>query len=75
MTLGESIGSPAATVSIASTIIVGEVSFRMNPLAPWFRARTTISGDEWLQLLATTTRWILLPLVAGLWRLLRREIE
>ena len=35
----------------------------------------SISGVEWLQLLATTTWWILLPLAAGVWRLLHREIK
>ncbi len=35
----------------------------------------SISGVKWLQLLATTTWWILLPLAAGLWRLLHREIK
>jgi ABC-type transport system involved in multi-copper enzyme maturation permease subunit len=35
----------------------------------------SIGGVEWLQLLATTTSWVLLPLAAGLWRLLHREIK
>jgi ABC-type transport system involved in multi-copper enzyme maturation permease subunit len=35
----------------------------------------SISGVEWLHLLATTTWWILLPLAVGLWRLLHREIK
>jgi ABC-2 type transport system permease protein len=35
----------------------------------------SIAGVEWLQLLATTTWWIFLPLAAGLWRLLHREIK
>ncbi len=35
----------------------------------------SIAGVEWLHLLATTTWWILLPLAAGLWRLLHREIK
>jgi ABC-2 type transport system permease protein len=33
----------------------------------------SISGVAWLQLLVTTTGWILVPLAAGLWRLLHRE--
>jgi hypothetical protein len=37
--------------------------------------RHSIDGVEWLQLLATTTWWILLPLAAGTWRLLHREIR
>jgi len=35
----------------------------------------TISGVDWLQLLVTTAAWILVPLAAGLWRLLHREIK
>jgi ABC-type transport system involved in multi-copper enzyme maturation permease subunit len=35
----------------------------------------SIHGVDWLQLLVTTTGWILLPLAAGLWRLLHREIK
>ena len=35
----------------------------------------SIAGFEWLQLIATTTSWVLLPLAAGLWRLLHREIK
>ncbi len=34
----------------------------------------SVSGVAWLHLLATTVWWILLPLAAGLWRLLHREI-
>src|SRR3954447_850243 len=41
VTLGDSIGSPAATFSIAATIIGGDVSLRMNPVAPCASARTT----------------------------------
>jgi ABC-type transport system involved in multi-copper enzyme maturation permease subunit len=35
----------------------------------------SIAGVEWLQLLATTTWWITVPLAAGTWRLLHREIK
>ena len=35
----------------------------------------SISGVEWLQLLVTSTGWIFLPLAAGLWRLMHREIK
>jgi hypothetical protein len=35
----------------------------------------SISGVAWLQLLVTTTGWILVPLAVGLWRLLHREIK
>ena len=51
--------------------------------APWIDLGTsqdpllshTIGGVEWLQLSATTVWWILLPLAAGVWRLLHREIK
>jgi ABC-type transport system involved in multi-copper enzyme maturation permease subunit len=35
----------------------------------------SIAGIEWLHLLATTVLWLLLPLAAGMVRLLRREIK
>jgi hypothetical protein len=35
----------------------------------------SIAGIQWLQLLATTVLWLLLPLAAGMVRLLRREIK
>jgi ABC-2 type transport system permease protein len=35
----------------------------------------SIAGVQWLQLLATTSSWVLLPLAIGLWRLLHREIK
>jgi hypothetical protein len=41
VTLGDSIGSPAATFSIASMTAGGDVSLRRNPAAPCVRARTT----------------------------------
>jgi hypothetical protein len=55
----------------------------LQAAAPWIDLGTsqnplldhTIGGVEWLQLAATTAWWILLPLVAGVRRLLRREIK
>ena len=55
---------------------------RLRDVAPWIDLATaqdplffhSIDGVEWLQLLATSVWWILLPLAAGLWRLLHREI-
>ncbi|WP_369258150.1 hypothetical protein [Geodermatophilus amargosae] len=55
----------------------------LQEAAPWIDLATsqdplhshTIDGVEWVQLIATTTWWILLPLAAGVWRLLRREIK
>jgi ABC-2 type transport system permease protein len=55
----------------------------LRAAAPWIDLsasqdplyRHSIDGVEWLQLLATTAWWVLLPLAAGLWRLLHREIK
>lgn len=55
----------------------------LHEAAPWIDLGTsqdplyshTIDGVEWVQLTATTICWILLPLVAGVWRLLHREIK
>jgi hypothetical protein len=55
----------------------------LQKAAPWIDLGTsqdplyshTIDGVEWVQLTATTVLWILLPLVAGVWRLLHREIK
>jgi ABC-2 type transport system permease protein len=55
----------------------------LHEAAPWIDLGTsqdpllshTIDGVEWVQLTATTIWWILLPLVAGVWRLLHREIK
>jgi hypothetical protein len=55
----------------------------LQKAAPWIDLGTsqdplyshTIDGVEWVQLTATTILWILVPLVAGVWRLLHREIK
>lgn len=55
----------------------------LQEAAPWIDLGTsqdpllnhTIDGVEWVQLTVTTIWWILLPLLAGVWRLLHREIK
>lgn len=34
-----------------------------------------ISGVEWARLAVATTIWVILPLVAGIWRMVRREVK
>ena len=70
-------GLPTAFLFVFSTV------HALKDAAPWIDPATsqepllehTVSGSGWLHLLATTTWWILLPLAAGLWRLLHREIK
>jgi ABC-2 type transport system permease protein len=35
----------------------------------------TIAGDDWAKLALTSLWWIVIPLVAGVWRLLRSEVK
>ncbi len=35
----------------------------------------SMQGDDWAKLAATTVWWIVLPLAAGVWRLLRSEVK
>jgi ABC-2 type transport system permease protein len=52
--------------------------------APWIDFGTAqgplgeagnLSGTEWTQLAVTGTAWVILPFVAGLWRMLRAEVK
>ena len=52
--------------------------------APWIDFGTAqgplgevgnLSGQEWTQLAITGTVWVILPFVAGLWRMLRAEVK
>ena len=70
-------GLPTAFLFVFSTV------HALKDAAPWIDLAASqnplleqaVSGSGWLHLLATTTWWILLPLAAGLWRLLHREIK
>lgn len=70
-------GLPTAFLFIFSTV------HALKDAAPWIDlARSqdqllqhTLNGVGWLHLSATTVWWILMPLAAGLWRLLQREIK
>jgi hypothetical protein len=35
----------------------------------------SLTGKEWAQLAVTGTAWVILPFVAGLWRMLRAEVK
>ena len=67
---------------IAFTVLLAMVH-SLTGAAPWIDLGTSqnplldhsISGVAWAQLLATSIWWILLPLGAGVWRLLHREIK
>ena len=67
---------------LAFTVLLSMVH-SLAGAAPWIDPGTSqnplldhsISGVAWAQLLATTIWWILLPLGAGVWRLLHREIK
>jgi hypothetical protein len=91
VTLGDSIGSPSATLRIASMIAAGAVSLSRKPLAPAPSARATwidlwtsqqplfkggnITGDQWSQIATSTVLWVVLPFVFGLARVLRAEVK
>ena len=34
-----------------------------------------LSGEEWAQLATSSAIWILLPLLVGLWRVMRAEVK
>ncbi len=55
----------------------------LRDIAPWLDLGTaqtplfdhSMQGDDWWKLLVTSVWWILLPLVAGAYRVLRSEIK
>ncbi len=68
---------------IAFNIIV-TLWTRMQDIAPWIDLGTSqqplfsgvnLSGEEWAQLATSSAIWILLPLVVGLWRVMRAEVK
>ena len=68
---------------IAFNIIV-TLWTRMKDIAPWIDLGTSqtplfsgvnLSGEEWAQLATSSAIWILLPLVVGLWRVMRAEVK
>ena len=57
---------------------------KMQDIAPWVDlgtsqqplfSGTNLSGEEWSQLATSSAIWILLPLVVGLWRVMRAEVK
>jgi hypothetical protein len=68
---------------IAFNIIV-TLWTRMQDIAPWIDLGTSqqplfsgvnLTGEEWAQLATSSAIWILLPLVFGLWRVMRAEVK
>lgn len=64
--------------------IVANVWGFLQDKAPWIDFGTAqdplfspgdLTGTEWAQLAVTGTVWVILPFVAGLWRMLRAEVK
>ena len=43
--------------------------------APMFERTGNLTGEQWAQLAVTTVIWLVIPFVAGLWRMLRAEVK
>jgi ABC-2 type transport system permease protein len=63
--------------------ILANIVPRIQDAAPWIDLGTaqqplfdhSMGGDDWSKLAVTTLWWIVLPLAAGVWRLLRSEVK
>lgn len=63
--------------------IVGAMVSSLETVAHWLDLSQAASplvegqmtGQNWAQLLTATTVWVLLPIAAGTWRLVRREVK
>ncbi len=63
--------------------VVANIVPKIQDAAPWIDLGTaqgplfdhTMAGDDWAQLALTSLWWIVIPLVAGVWRLLRSEVK
>lgn len=64
--------------------IVAELWSALNDIAEWVDLGTSqqplfsaehLSGEQWAQLATGTLIWVVLPFVAGLWRVLRAEVK
>jgi ABC-type transport system involved in multi-copper enzyme maturation permease subunit len=64
--------------------VVMSIWARMQDIAPWVDLGTSqtplfmgtnLSGEEWAQLATSSLIWIALPLVIGLWRVMRAEVK
>ena len=56
----------------------------LNDIAPWIDLGTSqqplfdgsnLTGEEWWQVVTSTTIWVVLPFLAGLIRVLRAELK
>jgi ABC-2 type transport system permease protein len=63
--------------------VVANLVPKIQDAAPWIDLGTAqsplydhqMAGDDWAQLALTSLWWIVIPLVAGVWRLLRSEVK
>lgn len=64
--------------------IVASLWSALNDIAPWVDLGTSqqplfsgenLSGEEWAQIVTGTLIWVVLPFLAGLWRVLRAEVK
>lgn len=64
--------------------IVASLWSALNDIAPWVDLSTSqqplfsgenLSGEEWAQIVTGTLIWVVLPFLAGLWRVLRAEVK
>jgi ABC-2 type transport system permease protein len=72
----------AFVLPIAFSVLANIVP-KINDAAPWIDLSTaqtplfdhTMAGQDWAKLGLTTLWWIVIPLAAGVWRLLRSEVK
>jgi len=72
----------AFVLPIAFSVLANIVP-KIQDAAPWIDLGTaqgplfdhTMAGDDWAKLGLTTLWWIVIPLAAGVWRLLRSEVK
>jgi len=72
----------AFVLPIAFSVLANIVP-KIQDAAPWIDLGTaqgplfdhTMAGDDWAQLALTSLWWIVIPLVACVWRLLRSEVK
>ncbi len=81
------LNTPAAIVSylVLPTVwsVLGGMVASLKTAAGWVDLTTTMqpllegsmTGNQWLRLSTATSAWVLLPLAAGVWRIIRSEVK
>ena len=81
------LNTPAAIVAylVLPTVwsVLGGMVASLKTAAGWLDLTTTMqpllqgsmTGNQWLRLGTATAVWVLLPLAAGIWRIIRAEVE